>query len=318
MPQFRTTLTPTPAARPLQAESAFLALGSCFAQHIGGRLLDYKFSGIVNPFGTLFNPVSIANTLSFSEEELVNSIVQIQDDVLVSFLAHSVCYADTAEKLKSILREKQKLQKKAFAAADFVFLTLGTAFVYEKEGKVVANCHKIPQKQFTKRLLSQVEIENALRGIAEKLRPTQQLILTVSPVRHWKDGPLQNTQSKALLHLAARVLCSEFPEQIHYFPAWEIFMDDLRDYRFYADDLLHPSEEGIAYVWEFFKETWLSNSAKEKVRTWEKLCRALAHRPLFPKSQAHRQFLEKLLRDLQRIPHSEAEQAEVKQRLCTF
>jgi len=318
MSHFRTTLTPTPAARPLQAESRFLALGSCFAQHIGGRLLEYKFSGRINPFGTLFNPISIANTFSFSEGELENSMVEIQDDVFVSFLAHSACYADTAEKLKSILREKQELQKEAFAAADFIFLTLGTAFVYEKEGEVVANCHKIPQKQFTKRLLSQVEIENALKNIIEQLRPAQQLILTVSPVRHWKDGPLQNTQSKALLHLAVRTLCAQFPAQAHYFPAWEIFMDDLRDYRFYADDLLHPSEEGIVYVWNFFQQSWLNEAAKAQVKQWEKLRSALAHRPLFPKSQAHRQFLEKLLRDLQRIPHSEAEQAEVVQRLREF
>lgn len=276
--------------------SPIISLGSCFAENIGNKLLNAGFDIDVNPFGVLFNPISIQNSL----EILLDQKQFTEDDIfehngMWQSFSHSSLYSDSVA-INCLDKINQRLEKAAqqLKNCDLLLLTLGTAWVFEynASGKIVSNCHKLPASEFTRRRLTVEEIVEAYTLLINKLlliKPDLQLIFSVSPVRHWKDGAHDNNLSKSTLHLAIDNLQKKF-SQVHYFPAYEIQMDELRDYRFYASDMVHPSEVAVNYIWERFSDTFFNadtNTIKSEV---EQLQRDEAHRPLHPNSQEFQKF----------------------------
>ncbi|UXX78749.1 GSCFA domain-containing protein [Reichenbachiella carrageenanivorans] len=288
---FRTEYHARPAGLQVDHASKLLTIGSCFSDNIGQKLLSDKFEVLVNPFGTVYNPVSIFNLLaaeSIDPDKFVNV-----DGQFYHLDFHSQYTAQDQQTLEVILTSRLEAVKSYLAQANFVFITLGTAFVYETIASraIVANCHKVPQKHFVKRLLSLEEMSVAfdcLKRKIEEVNPELQFIFTVSPVRHIKDGIIDNQLSKSLL----RVLCDECQNQgAGYFPAYEMMMDDLRDYRFYKTDMIHPSEMAEDYIWGKFGQTYFSDQTRKVLKEWGKVQAALSHRPFHPGSENHQKFL---------------------------
>lgn len=268
-----------------------LVLGSCFAAHVGGWLRDGKMPVCVNPFGALYNPVGIAQALErlASGEHFAGDELFEHKGLWHSFAHHGdFSGPEQAEVLAGInialTQGAEALQK-----ADYLLLTLGTAWVYERQGNVVANCHKLPAREFTRRRLSVAEMAGSLAAQLGKW-PRKQVVLTVSPVIHRGDGLVENQLSKASLVVAAHELAEKFPEQVHYFPAYEIVTGELRDYRFYAEDMCHPSPLAVEYVRERFSGALLTPEAIGLLAETAELQRAMAHRPLHPESPEYARF----------------------------
>lgn len=283
----------------IRHESNLLTIGSCFSDNIGQKLLDSKFSVHLNPFGTVYNPISIFKLLLPREVD-AEKFVEVGGQYF-HLDYHSQFTARDEGTLKTVLELKKKEITAYLSTADFVFITLGTAFVYERKStaEVVANCHKLPQKNFTKRLLTIEEMISSfqqLKSYLNTVNPSLQFIFTVSPVRHIKDGIAENQLSKSLL----RVLCHELTrdEKIEYFPAYEMMMDDLRDYRFYKNDMIHPTEMAEDYIWNKFQQTYFSDQTQKIVKEWDKVRVALAHRPFNPDSESHQKFISDQLKKL--------------------
>jgi hypothetical protein len=277
-------------------------MGSCFAENMGEQLAMRKFTTLVNPSGILYNPVSLAQTLRWMAEgkHFTGSDAVERDGVWNSFFHHSRFSALSREALLENVNA-------AMAAASFflrekatrLILTLGTALVYEhrERGEVVANCHKLPARTFDRRRLTVETVISELEGAFQalrKARPGLEIILTVSPVRHLREGLVDNQRSKSVLVLAAAELSASLPF-VHYFPAYELLLDDLRDYRFYADDLVHPNGQALSYVWDFFSNTYFSKETRELVKEIDAVLRAAAHRPFQPEAPAHRAFQQQQL-----------------------
>lgn len=307
---FRTELQPSPPPFRLSLRQPLLSVGSCFADVIGERLRTAKFPVLVNPFGTIFHPLPAARLLSLAlEEEMpgAESYLCFQEHWL-NYLLHSSINAPSQDALQQKLAQSLQEVRSKLIEAQALMLTMGTSFVYELLDPVltVANCHKQPQKLFNKRLVPAEEMLQTLRSLWHQLKalnPNLKLILTVSPVRHLKDTLELNSLSKALLRLVCHQLSEAHPQDIYYFPSYELLMDDLRDYRFYGPDLLHPSPEAEQYVWEKFSATLLDEEAGNFLKEWIPLQQALTHRPFNPTSAAHQQFLKKTLQKLQTLPY---------------
>lgn len=289
-----------------------LTMGSCFAENMGERLRKYGFDSDVNPFGILYNPLSIASSLErlmsgspFTEAELFQ-----YNGLWHSYAHHGNFSAVTAgETLEKI---NERLMTAAVRLSDYgvLLVTFGTAWVYRKrdDDRIVANCHKVPERNFTRSRLSVEDITSLWIPLLQKLKqhnPDLRVLFTVSPIRHWKDGAHENQLSKATLLLAIEQLrerCS-----VDYFPAYELMMDELRDYRFYAADMLHPSELAIDYIWDRFVASCFDKTTRETMREVEQINRAMSHRPLNPDSEEYLRFRKQtLLRRadlLQRFPH---------------
>ncbi|MCC6463610.1 MAG: GSCFA domain-containing protein [Saprospiraceae bacterium] len=315
MKSFRTVL-PTPRA-PLALTHAdrLLLLGSCFTEHIGARLQAGKFSTLVNPQGIVYNPVSMARSLEnllWGEFSIRPTGGRIENSPYIelnglwhSWEHHGVFSkperADLLQGMAAAQAEAQAFLQKTSC----LLLTLGTAdvFVLRSTGVVVANCHKAPASWFEQRRLSVAETTDVLANVLQplkKLLPGLQVILTVSPVRHLRNGFVDNQRSKAVLTLAAAALCDTLPD-VHYFPAYELLLDDLRDYRFYAADMVHPNETAIDYIWEYFVETWFPADTRERLRQIEKILAALRHRPFNPDTAQHRAFAARQLEAIQAL-----------------
>lgn len=301
MPAFRTELHPAPASSPISLSDPLLALGSCFADQIGAALAAYRLSVMRNPFGVLFNPVAVSRLLT-APPDLPEAGFVRRDERSVHLFMHSALNAESPAALRKKIEERHQEVRTLLPSLRYVLLTWGTAWVYEDQetGAVVANCHKQPAKRFRKRLLEAEEIRTATVQLLTQLPPQAQVILTVSPVRHLRDTLPLNAVSKSLLRVAAHEL-SERYERIHYFPAYELLLDDLRDYRFFDTDLLHPSKEAVEYIREKFFAAWLDTEAQAFVRRWAKIQRKLAHRPFNPDSQAHQQFIARLREEVQAV-----------------
>ncbi len=277
-------------------QSKVLMFGSCFSENIGRKLEEYKFPVLCNPVGILFNPASIAQSVRRIKE---NRKVELSELFEVDGLWNSFEFHGKFAKVSptAYLDDVNGLIANAhqfLASCGFIFITLGTAWVYEEKasGEIVGNCHKVPACNFNRRRLSVESCFGFLKGILEDvatLNPEAQVIFTVSPIRHWKDGAHGNQISKSTLLLAVERVCEEFA-QCHYFPSYEIMMDDLRDYRFYADDMLHPSEQAQTYIWERFSECYFSDETIQLNRQIKSVCQALQHRPLNPESEAFKRF----------------------------
>ncbi len=287
-----TTFPITPHPQPIDYDSSVVLLGSCFSDNIGDKLSYYGFEHTVNPFGVIFNPHSLRVLI---EKSVKKSFTENDVDGHFSFLAHSdVNGARGLETLANLQIAGENL-KHQLEKASHVIITLGTAWVYEIKAAetIVANCHQQPQALFNKRLLSIEEIASALEKIKISIgsvNPAAQTILTLSPVRHTRDGMVENTRSKSRLHEAIQQLCETHLS--YYFPAYEILMDELRDYRFYAADMIHPSSVAVDFVWARFRESVLSTTITQQMEAVEKFRKLQEHRP---KHQAvHEENLDKM------------------------
>ncbi len=298
--KFRTEISLQPLAEGIDHSAKIFALGSCFAESISERLVRAKFSVTTNPFGVLFNPFSIANTLDRLADTRVFTVCDIEEgkEGFFSFDAHSSLDGKTHTEIFANLNQAVAQGSKALHDAEWVILTFGTAWVYEREGKVVANCHKQPAKEFVRRRLSVEEIVERYRTLFEGILRDKKVIITVSPVRHLGDTLQENSVSKATLRLAVEELVAQY-ENAHYFPSYEILIDDLRDYRYYGDDMVHPSSMAMAYVWEQFCKYALTKRANDLLPVIEQIVTASEHRPFNPDSQAHKAFCKKMIREIE-------------------
>ena len=294
---FTTKIPITQNANPIDYNSKIVSFGSCFAENMGDKLLYYKFQTQVNPFGIIFNPFSIEKLI----ERVVLQRFFTKDD-LFFFNERWHCYEVHSElsdadsevflsKLNQILSDTQKQLQKA----THIIITYGTSWVYRhiETNAIVANCHKVPQKQFSKELLSIDSIQKAIQNtvsLIATLNPKCNFIFTVSPVRHLKDGFVENQVSKAHLIAAIYATTNTKQQTLNYFPSYEIMMDELRDYRFYADDMMHPSPMAIDYIWERFAATQIDASAITTMELVQTIQKGLAHRPFNPNSESHQKF----------------------------
>ena len=301
--KFRTEIEITSLGVKIGYENRVLALGSCFAAHIARKLAGAKFRVAENPSGILFNPLSIAAAIrSYADPAPVTrGELGFDGEVWYHFGFHGDFSAPTAEEALGRMNAARQAGADALRTADRVVLTFGTAWVYEHAGEAVANCHRRPAAEFARRRLSVEEIVETFAELIEGPLAGKQIILTVSPVRHTGDTLAGNAVSKATLRLAAEQLTERFKCSA-YFPAFEILTDDLRDYRFYADDLTHPSPQAVAYVWERFCEALLTPDARALLPRIAEITAAARHRPLHPASEAYRAFCRRQLEAIERLP----------------
>jgi hypothetical protein len=280
--------------------SKILLIGSCFVEHIGKKLEYFKFQNLQNPFGILFQPLAIETliTNAINEKEYIEEDIFFLNEQWHCFDAHSKLSNVSKEDLLKDLNENIKSAHQYIINSTHIIITLGTAWVYRhvETDTVVANCHKVPQKMFVKELLSVDEVSESLQAtvsLIKSVNPKVVIIFTVSPVRHLKDGFVENTQSKA--HLIAAVHEVIDPRhQIHYFPSFEIMMDELRDYRFYDADMLHPNAIAVDYIWDKFQKVWIAEEASKTMDDIDTIQKGLLHRPFNKSSEAYQQFLQNL------------------------
>jgi hypothetical protein len=302
MKSFRTELTLTPDPF-LDQSRPILTLGSCFAEHIGEKLLEFKWSGLNAPFGTLFHPLALSRLLRLAVEgrDLDGALFVEHDGAFFHHDLHSRFHAvDTAalQKQWSLLASDVRA---VLEKAPYVLLTLGTAWVYERktDGKTVANCHKQPLQLFHKRLLQTEEIRKALEDLLNLLPLSSPLIISLSPVRHTRDTLPGNSVSKSLLRVAIHEFMEKFPARVRYFPAYEIMLDDLRDYRFYESDMIHPSEEAVSHIWEKFTEAYATDATRDFLRRWQSVRNALRHRPQRMEAPSYQRYLQSVIQELE-------------------
>lgn len=288
----------------IELHDQILALGSCFALNIGRRLSESKFETLSNPFGTLYSPYSICAALDHSLRSTFNPAhtVQVQG-IHYHWDAHSDIHGNTLDDLQSKLLKQSELTKGKLSHARWLLLTFGTSYMYYHKGikSLVANCHRVPASWFEKRLLTVAEIKKIFTGTLQAIwdkNPDLNVILTVSPVRHIRDGLVENNLSKSILLQAVHELESS-QERVFYFPAYEIMIDQLRDYRFYKEDMVHPTDQAIDYIWSQFVNTYFSDNSLKFLDQWSSIYKALLHKPFFPDSPAHQAFLQKLLTQLE-------------------
>jgi hypothetical protein len=277
-----------------------MTLGSCFAENIGKKLGDAFFLTEVNPFGVLYNPISIRNSIELLlENKPFTQESVFENKGLWQSFSHSSLFSDiSAEKCLTNINKRFEIACKFLQKTDILLITFGTAWVFEeqKSGSVVSNCHKLPASCFNRRRLNVDEIVDEYSKLINELtikQPNLKLIFSVSPIRHWKDGAHENNISKSTLLLAIEILQKKFP-QVDYFPAYEIQMDELRDYRFYAADMLHPSDVAVDYIWSRFSENYFDQTTLGIMKELERLSAGLAHRPMHPESMEFYKFQQKM------------------------
>lgn len=315
MIRFRTELRPAPLATTIGYENRILALGSCFAGHVAARLAAARFRITANPTGILFNPLSIAAAIRGYDRPVLREELGFDGEVWYHHGFHGAFSAPTAREALDGMNRARQAGAEALAGADRVVLTFGTAWVWERDGEVVANCHRRPAAEFTRRRLSAAEIVAATERLLDGPLADKRTILTVSPVRHLGDGLEDNALSKATLRVAVAEICERRPEA-SYFPAYEILLDDLRDYRFYADDLCHPSAQAVEYVWERFVEAALTARARELLPAVEAVVTTAAHRPRHPEGEAHRALCRRMLDRIASLPEVDFREEEAHFRRC--
>ncbi|WP_179343955.1 GSCFA domain-containing protein [Winogradskyella ursingii] len=277
--------------------SKTILLGSCFTENIGEKFEYYKFQSLVNPFGILFHPLAIENLVTkainrkyYSENDLI-----FHNEQWLCLDAHSKLNSTTKDELLQQVNHQIDEAHQFLNSASHIIITLGTSWVYREisSDKIVANCHKLPQKRFLKELLSVDEISESLQSVISLVRDTNpkvNFIFTVSPVRHLKDGFVENMQSKS--HLVAAIQQVIEPrKQLYYFPSYEIMMDELRDYRFYNQDMIHPNQVAINYIWDKFKHVWCSEDTLNILTEVETIQKGLGHKPFNFNSESHQKFL---------------------------
>ena len=305
--EFRTKIPIKPQEPKIGYDSKILLLGSCFVENIGKKLEYYKFRTLQNPFGILFHPAAIGNFLQkvksqhiFTEEDIFH-----HNERWHSFDAHSALSNGDKDKMLQDVNAAVEETYSFLKEASHVIITPGTAWGYKslETGKTVANCHKLPQNNFTKALTDvKVDLLECIE-IIMLLNPEASIIFTVSPVRHLKDGFVENQRSKAKLIDAIQELIEIPPLGARglYFPSYEIMIDELRDYRFYKEDMVHPNSVAIDYIWQRFIQTWMSLETQNISEEVEKIQKGLAHKPFNEQSKAHQQFRNRLQQKIQEL-----------------
>jgi len=267
--QFRTEIEIPKADFEIQPAERMLFVGSCFADNLGKRFVENRFRATVNPFGVMYNPASILHTVERCLEGMKAS--------------------DASEVSDASDTKAEKMMTETPRVAVF---TLGTNHVYilKETGEIVDNCMKRPQRLFEERELS---VDECTEYLQKAIEPFEKVIVTVSPIRYAKYGYHGSQLSKATLQLAADKLVKANPELVSYFPAYEIMNDELRDYRFYKEDMLHPSDQAVEYIWERFRTTYFGKAAEQFLEEWRPIKEALGHKPFNPDSEATKLFLAK-------------------------
>ncbi len=307
MVKFRTEIDIPKQEQQIPYHSHMLFMGSCFATNIGNYFSEMNFNALVNPFGVLYNPFSIAKSLerlsdatTYSENDLVH-----HNSTWQSFDHHGSFNHSNKENCLNHINKTLEEGARFLKKTNVLFITFGTSWIYELKDsqQVVSNCHKWPASYFNRSLSNVKDIVDKYSIVFKRLQsdnPDLKIILTVSPVRHWKDGAHGNQLSKAILLLAIEELCANF-NNVSYFPAYELLLDDLRDYRYFDNDMLHPSPMAVEYIREKFILSWLDNHAHIFNKKIGKLITAAKHRPFDPTSIPHQEFLKKNITILQQI-----------------
>jgi hypothetical protein len=298
--QFRTKISILKNNNSIAYNSKIVSLGSCFAENIAEKFDYFKFQNICNPFGILFHPLAIEKLIDFavSEKQFSAEDVFFHNERWHCFDAHSDLSNSNKDNLIANLDAILKSFKQQLQAASHIIITYGTSWVYRnsESNAIVANCHKLPQASFSKEILSVETIQKSMQNTLDLIRtinPKANFIFTVSPVRHLKDGFVENQLSKA--HLISALHSSNFVlPTSRYFPSYEIMMDELRDYRFYGEDMIHPNQVALEYIWQRFSETTISQESYSIMNEVETIQKGLAHRPFNSNSESHQQFLSKL------------------------
>lgn len=295
--QFRTPVPIPKSDHLIDYNSKIVSLGSCFAVNMSEKLDYYKLQNVCNPFGILFHPLAIEKLVNFavSGKRFTESDVFYHNERWHCFDAHSDLSNSNKETLLESLNEILISTSRQLREASHVIITYGTSWVYRniQSDAIVANCHKVPQKQFRKELLSVGEIQESIANTLKfihSVNPNCSVVFTVSPVRHIKDGFVENQWSKSNLIAALHQIINCQLSIINYFTSYEIMMDELRDYRFYAEDMLHPNQVAIDYIWERFKETNIAETAYETMDAVATIQKSLQHRPFNPDSESHQKF----------------------------
>ncbi|MDD3036600.1 GSCFA domain-containing protein [Bacteroides sp.] len=285
-----------------------LLMGSCFAENMGLQLTESKFRVDVNPFGILYNPYSVLTALVeiLKGKEYREGDLYVYKDYWHSPMHHGSFSASTQEETLQNINVRLQRAHHSIQELEWVILTFGTAYVYEQKGtgQAVSNCHKQPESNFNRRLLSVDEIVSEYTSLITSMtarNPNLKILFTVSPIRHIRDGLHSNQLSKATLLLAIHHLQQQFPKFVFYFPSYEIVLDELRDYRFYADDMLHPSSLTVRYLWECFSNTFFSIETKQIITVVKDICQDLAHKPFHPGSEAYQRFLGQIVLKIERL-----------------
>lgn len=308
--QFSTKISIPKSHGPIDYDSDILSVGSCFAVNIAEKFDYFQFRNWCNPFGILFHPLAIRDMMQRAVEQHNFTSVDLflHNGLWHGFELHSELSQPDAQSLVASANHQLERLREQLTKATHVIITYGTAWVYREKAsqRIVANCHKVPQANFTKELLSVETIAAAITETKMLIRqenPAARIIFTVSPIRHLKDGFVENQRSKA--HLIAAI--HEQLEDAEYFPSYEIMMDELRDYRFYAEDMLHPNATAIEYIWQRFSETHITSEAQPIMKSVDEIRKSLQHKPFHPDSESHQQFLSKVqgkARQLQlQFPH---------------
>jgi hypothetical protein len=321
--QFRAEFFPKAFSEKINHRDQLMLIGSCFTEQIGAKLAWHKFRMMENPHGILFNPVSILKAIksyiqkkSYTADELF-----LHNDVWGSWDHHtrfsSIDIGQTLSQINSAIENAHQWLKQS----KWVFITLGSAFVYERKditpdaqyAQAVANCHKIPTDKFNRRLMFAAEVEEILARIIGDIRlfaPACRIVFTISPVRHLREGFIENNRSKAALIQAVHAVTRQ--DTVFYFPAYELVIDDLRDYRFFAEDLAHPNYAATNYVWEKFTEACIDEASKELMKTVSTIMLARSHKPFNPQSAQHKKFLKTNLQKIDDLitnyPHLDFEE----------
>ncbi|WP_136465824.1 GSCFA domain-containing protein [Flagellimonas onchidii] len=293
---------------PIDYGSRILLLGSCFVENIGRKLEYFKFQTTQNPFGILFHPLAIENLV---ERAVTNQIYKKEEifehaGIWHCFDTHSDVSAESENELLEKLNQGLEKTREALENATHIIITLGTAWVYRNNEtkKIVANCHKVPQREFSKELLIVEKIRSSLEkmiNLITSVNQKTQIVFTISPVRHLKDGFVENQRSKAHLISSVYKTTSNFVPLTSYFPSYEIMMDELRDYRFYGKDMVHPNNLAIDYIWEKFTSTWISPKSCPIMVEVDQLQKGLLHRPFNPNSEEHQKFKTSLETKIERF-----------------
>ncbi len=305
---FRTKVELSTGLPSIHHVDRILLMGSCFAENMGLLLAKNKFRVDMNPFGILYNPLSVSTALA----EIIEGKTYRENDLFLykglwhSSMHHGSFSSSSIEKVLENINIRLRESHRSIHEQDWLILTFGTAYVYEqKENKcIVSNCHKQPEDNFSRRLLSVTEIVNKyIPLISEMVAHNAKLkvLFTVSPIRHKRDGMHANQLSKSTLLLAIEHLQHFFPEHVFYFPSYEIVLDELRDYRFYADDMLHPSGMAISYIWDRFSDAFFSNETKLLLTTLEEINKDVAHKPFHPESETYQRFLGQIVLKIERL-----------------
>ncbi len=283
-----------PLNQTIRYGDGLLFLGSCFADEVGGLCRGMGFNAMVNPFGVLYNPFSIAGAiyrLGMGKPYTHEEVIRTGNDEFYCTFDHNTAFwrPSEAELLETVNRSLKEAHTH-FLTAKWVMVSLGTSWMFRRTDtlEVVGNCHKLPSSRFDRLFCYAPQTVTVLSDIL-KANPDKQFIFTVSPLRHLKDGLHENQLSKAALLLAVDEICRQF-ENAHYFPAYEILLDELRDYRFYKEDMVHPTEQAVRYIWERFADFAINPSEKPAMKVAVELKQMLQHKPVFPESEAYKKF----------------------------